>query len=102
MPWLALLLIVAWLGIVAVARGVLHARAGGGPSIRLGDPAGSPAWWARVLGAFGLLLLIGAPLADLAGVPALPALDTPVVAVAGVALAITGIIGTVVSRRMRP
>ena len=97
MPWLALALIVIWLATVVIARGIAHARAGGGPPLRPRDPTGSPGWWARVLGSVALVLLLLAPIAALAGVP--PILEVPVVAAIGVALAIAGIVGTVVAQR---
>ena len=98
-PLLALVVIVAWIGSVAVLRGILLARStGGAGSMRVADPAGSPQWWARVLGSLGFLALVAGPLLDLAGFPPLALLDTDPLHVIGLLGSIVGIGLTVVAQ----
>jgi protein-S-isoprenylcysteine O-methyltransferase Ste14 len=91
-------MIAIWLLLVGGLRGYLHYRRTGEPSIALRDRAGSPQWWARLISTLGLALAVAAPLADLAGLPAVAELDQPVGHVAGVALAIVGIAATLVAQ----
>jgi protein-S-isoprenylcysteine O-methyltransferase Ste14 len=98
-PVLALVVIAAWIGSVAVLRGVLHARSTGGEaSMRVADPVGSPQWWARVLGSLGFLALVAGPLLDLVGFPSLARLDTVPVHAIGLLVSIVGIGLTVVAQ----
>jgi protein-S-isoprenylcysteine O-methyltransferase Ste14 len=90
-----LVLLVGWLVIVGVVRGVAHQRSTGTVPLRFGDRRGSPQWWARLLGSLGFLLAVAAPLADVVGLEPLDALDDEGVAVAGMVLVIVGVIGTV-------
>ena len=92
---LALVMIVVWVGSAAVARAILHARRGGGAAVRFSDPTGSPQWWSRVTGTVGFVLLVLGPIAELAGLSALPFLDSASVRVVGLVLAILGIVATI-------
>jgi hypothetical protein len=56
MGWLGLVLVVAWLVIVAGVRGYLHARRTGSVGLRGGDPRGSPQWWSRLNSSPGVVL----------------------------------------------
>ena len=99
MPVLALVVIAVWIGSVAVLRGVLHARStGGAASMRVADAAGSPQWWARVLGTLGFLAIVAGPTLDLLGFPAQAPLDTLLVQVVGLVLCIVGIALTLVAQ----
>ena len=98
MPVVALVSIVVWIVAVAVFRGAQHVRSTGASPIRATDPIGSPAWWARIIGAIGLLLLVLGPVADLLGMARIPVLDHPSIAVAGLVLVIGGIVATVVAQ----
>src|SRR5919106_4307077 len=88
-----LVLLAGWLLTVGVARAVLHQRATGAQPVRFDDRRGSPPWWARLLGTFALLLAVAVPLADLAGLDRLAALDALGFAVGGVVLVIAGVVG---------
>src|SRR5919106_1033091 len=88
-----LVLLAGGLLTVGVVRAVLHQRATGAVPVRFDDRRGSPQWWARLLGTFALLLAVAVPLADLAGLERLTALDTLGVAVGGVVLVIAGVVG---------
>ena len=101
MTRLALLTIGAWLAIVAVARGIVRARSTGNPGLRLDDRPGSAQAVARVLGVGAFAALVGAPLAELAGLRPLPVLGSRVVRVAGFGLAAAGIGGTVAAQAAR-
>jgi len=98
MAGLALGVIVVWVVLVGATRGVLHARATGQPAVRFDDRRGSPQWWARLTGTVGFILLVLVPIANLAGVASAAPLDRPEVAFAGLAVAVLGIGGSVVSQ----
>ena len=91
MAIVALFLIVIWLGLVAGARSVLHARRTG----RIPSPppidGNAARRWARLISAVGTILVLAAPVAELLGLPAFAAIDSPLTRWAGVGLAITGI-----------
>ena len=90
-----LVLLVGWLLSVAVVRGVVHQRRTGSVPIRVADRRWEPQWWARRVGALALLSAFAAPLADLAGLDRITALDHEGIAVGGVVLVIAGAAGTV-------
>lgn len=98
MAGLALVLLVIWIVLVAGVRGAIQYRRTGVPAVRFGDPPGSPQWWAKLLSALAVLLALAAPLAELAGLPAIGVLDQTLVRWAGVALVALGIAGTVVAQ----
>ncbi len=98
MPVLALVILVAWLVLVVGARGYLHGRRTG--TVPMPPPAarGSPQMWARLASGLGLGLAFAAPIADLLGMEPIQALDHPIVHLVGVALAVAGIAGTMLSQ----
>ena len=91
----ALVVLVAWLAIVAGLRGWLTYRRSG--SVPLPPPVerGSAQWWARVAGSIGIALAFAAPLAELLGLPPIEALNPAPVRIGGLILAVVGILGTV-------
>lgn len=63
--------------------------------------AGAPGtlrWWAKLLLAAALLLGAAGPVAALTGLPVLDALEHPVIRSAGLALAVAGVLATLVSQ----
>jgi protein-S-isoprenylcysteine O-methyltransferase Ste14 len=98
MSVLALVLLVAWVLLVAGLRGVMHYRQTGTPAVRFEDPRGSAQWWARLLSVVGFVFAVAAPLADLAGLDPIAVLDRRGVAFAGVALVIIGCAVTVMAQ----
>jgi protein-S-isoprenylcysteine O-methyltransferase Ste14 len=98
MPILALVLIVAWLVVVAGWRTWVQARRTGAVAVPAPAVSGSPAWWARTLSTIGFVLAVAAPLADLAGLPRFGILDQPAVVVAGLVLYGVGLAITVTSQ----
>ena len=98
MAVLALVLTVAWLVLVAGVRSYVHVRRTGQVPLVRGVRRGSPEWWARTLGSAGLVLAVASPLAELAGVPPISVLDRQLVRLAGVALVLLGIAGSVASQ----
>ena len=91
MTVLALLLLVAWLVIVGGARSYLQLRRTGDAGVSFNDRRGSPQWWARLISSLGLLAAFAAPVAEIAGLRPVRALDGLVVDVIGVGLVIVGI-----------
>lgn len=70
-------------------------RTGDAGNRRTWAPRGSLEWWGLTVADLGYLMVgLGAPVADLAGVPPLAVVDHPAVGGVGVVLAILGIIGT--------
>ena len=98
MAVIALVLIVAWLVLVAGVRSYLYVRRTGKVPLAHGVRRGSPEWWARSLGSLGLVFAVASPLAELAGVPPIAVLDRQPLRLAGVALVMLGIAGTVASQ----
>ena len=98
MAALALLLLVAWLVIVAGVRGYLHMRRTGEAPMAFRDRRGSPQWWARVISSVAFLFAFAAPIAELAGLRPVPPLDQPIVDLIGIALVILGIGMTLVAQ----
>lgn len=98
MAALALVAIALWMLLAGATRGILHARAGGDAPLRFADRPGSAQWWARVLGIAGFVLLVATPLAELAGLPPLAALDHVATRFLGVVLTVCGIVGVVVGQ----
>jgi protein-S-isoprenylcysteine O-methyltransferase Ste14 len=94
MPVLALVLFVLWGLLVQGVRGLVQYRRTGDWGFRRDvGRAGSVSWWARVLpGVGGLATGVAAPIASLAGLAPVGALDMPALRVAGVTLAVAGIL----------
>lgn len=98
MPVLALILAVAWLVLVAGLRGYLRARDTSRPAVRLHEPAGTPQWWAKIVGTIGLVLVFAAPVAELNGLPPIPLLDNPVLRAIGILIVVAGVVVTLVAQ----
>lgn len=98
MAVLDLVLVLVWVGLVSIVRGVVQFRRTGTSPIRFQDKPGSAQWWSRLLSAIGVLFAIAAPLAELAGLAPFAILDQPVVRVAGVVLVVLGIALTIGSQ----
>jgi protein-S-isoprenylcysteine O-methyltransferase Ste14 len=76
-----------------VRRRIQLGRTGDSGNRRTLRPDGSLEWWALIVADLGYLTIgLGAPLADLAGLPRLAILDQPMVQGLGVAVAVLGII----------
>ena len=93
-----LVLVFVWLVSVAGVRGYLQARRTDQVALRFADARGSPQWWSRSISSVGLALAIAAPLAALAGLPPIPALDHLAINVAGVGLVMVGMAVTIASQ----
>ena len=94
MAVLALVLFAVWAFQGYAVRGLVHWRRTGDAGFRV-RPDG---WWAALLALGGLANAVVAPIAALAGLPPIGPLDRPFLAVAGVALAGAGIVGTFVTQ----
>ncbi len=80
-------------------RSVVQWRRTGDAGLRLdAGPPGTLRWWAKLLFAAALLLGAAGPAAALTGLPALDALDQPATRAAGLALAVAGVLATLVSQ----
>ena len=98
MAVLDLILVVVWVGLVSIVRGVVQYRRTGASPLRFRDKPGSPQWWSRFLSAFGVLFAIAAPLAEIAGLAPFATLDRSVVRFGGVVLVVLGIVVTIGSQ----
>ena len=98
MAVLDLVLVVIWVGLVSIVRGAVQFRRTGASPLRFRDKPGSPQWWSRLLSTIGVLLAIGAPLAELAGLAPFAILDQPAVRFGGVVLVVLGIVVTIGSQ----
>ncbi|GLY24196.1 isoprenylcysteine carboxylmethyltransferase family protein [Micromonospora sp. NBRC 101691] len=89
---LGLALAVGW-------RSVVQWRRTGDTGLRLdAGPAGTVRWWAKLLFVAALLLGAAGPVAGLAGLPPAGVLDHPAIRVAGLLLAVAGVLATLVSQ----
>jgi protein-S-isoprenylcysteine O-methyltransferase Ste14 len=99
MAVLALVLIAAWLLLVAGLRTFIQLRRTGEASApRFRDRPGSPQWWARLLSGVGFACAVAAPLAELAGLEPIGVLDRSPVRAAGAVLAVLGIAVTLAAQ----
>jgi protein-S-isoprenylcysteine O-methyltransferase Ste14 len=99
MAVLALVLIAAWLLLVAGLRTLIQTRRTGTTSApRFRDRPGSAQWWARLLSTLGFAGAVAAPLAELAGLDPIPVLDRTPVRTAGVVLVVVGIAATLAAQ----
>ncbi|MEQ4203762.1 cation diffusion facilitator family transporter [Actinopolymorpha sp. B9G3] len=85
---LAAVLVVGVRGLIQLLR---TGDTGVRPPRRSGSVGGRVRWWVSLRTLAPLLVLAAAPVAELAGLPALPILDTPAVRLTGLALAGVGI-----------
>ncbi len=79
MAVLALIVLVAWLGLVTGVRGYLHGRRTGTMAIPTRATPGSPAWWAKLLASVGDALAFATPIAELLGFSPLASLDGSII-----------------------
>jgi protein-S-isoprenylcysteine O-methyltransferase Ste14 len=81
--------------LVVGVRALIQLRRTGDTGVRPprnSGPAGGPVrWWASLYALAPLLVLAASPIADLAGMPLLPGLDSPALRLAGLVLAGIGI-----------
>ena len=98
MPVLALLLLVAWLGLATGVPIATRLRAGRAIPRRHPAPRGSAGWWARIAAGVGILLAVTGPLAALAGLGAFPPLDRPGVRLVAIGLVVIGISVTLLAQ----
>ena len=99
MAWLALIVYVVGIGLAFGWRTFVLWRRIGDTGLRLdaGRP-GTLRWWAKILFVLALVLGLAGPIAALAGAPALPGLDHRAVHVAGVVLAVAGVVATLAAQ----
>jgi protein-S-isoprenylcysteine O-methyltransferase Ste14 len=98
MAILALVLLVAWLVLVAGLRSYVMYRRGGALPIAFKDRPGSAQWWARVISSLGIIFAFAAPVAELAGLAPIAFLDQDVLRWAGAVLVVLGIAGTLAAQ----
>ncbi|WP_082606327.1 methyltransferase family protein [Nocardioides sp. Root190] len=99
MAWVALVLFCTYFLIGFVIRTAVHVWHTGDSGFRgLTGTPGSAEWWAGVLFAAALLVGIFGPLAGIAGLPVLPLLDHVGVQAVGIAIAVGGIAGVLVTQ----
>ena len=91
MAVVALILLVAWLVVVAGLRGFLHYRRTGKVVAPVKVKPGEPQWLARVIASIGTVFAFAAPVAELMGLDAIAWLDHEPVRYAGVVIAVGGI-----------
>jgi protein-S-isoprenylcysteine O-methyltransferase Ste14 len=91
MPLLALILLVAWIGIITGLPSYLSLRRTGTIHTVARGRRGSAPWWARVISSLGIVFAVAAPVAGLAGLQPIAPLDRDVVHLVGVVLVIVGI-----------
>ena len=90
MALLALVLTFAWIVLVTAVPTILAIRRSGrGPVVARGA-RGSAQWWSQLISSLGFALAIAAPVAELAGMAAIEALDRMAVRLIGVALVVLG------------
>lgn len=96
----ALGLYVAWLGLAFGLRSLIQARRTGDTGWRFaGDRPGTAKWWTRIIAGAGAIAAgLAAPVADLAGLPTVAALDRPWLRITGLAVAALAIIATVAAQ----
>lgn len=93
-------LVVVWVLLVAGVPTVVQARRTGRvAALRVRDRPGAPQWWARLLSLVGFAGVLAGPVAELAGLEPGGGLDRIPVRVAGVALAVLGIAGTLAAQQ---
>lgn len=99
MAWLALIVYVVGIALAFGWRTFVLWRRTGDTGLRLdaGRP-GTLRWWAKILFVLALVLGLAGPVAALAGVPALPGLDNDPLHVAGVVVAVAGVVATLVAQ----
>jgi protein-S-isoprenylcysteine O-methyltransferase Ste14 len=98
MAVLDLVLVLVWVLVVSIVRGVVQYRRTGASPLRFRDKPGSAQWWSRLLSTIGVLFAIAAPIAELVGLAPFAVLDLSVVRFGGVVLVVLGIVVTISSQ----
>ena len=94
MAVLALIVLVVWLAVLAGIRTYIGYRQTGTVATLVRPETGSPAWLAKLISSVGFVLAIAAPIAELAGLGPIEALDHQQLRYAGLGLAMAGIVGS--------
>lgn len=98
MAVLALVLTVAWIALVSGIPTYRRMRRTGDVHVLARSQRGSAQWWARLISVLGVTLVFAAPIAELAGLPAIAALDRPAIRLLGVVLVVAGTAITLISQ----
>ena len=98
MAVLALIVLVVWLAVVAGLRTYIGYRQTGTVATLVRPETGSPAWWAKLISSIGFVLAFAAPIAELANLAPIGALDHQPLRYAGLGLAIAAIAGSFASQ----
>jgi protein-S-isoprenylcysteine O-methyltransferase Ste14 len=93
MAWLALVVLVVWITLIAAVPSIRTYRRTGRVIRPTPVEPRSPAWWARVVSSLGIVLAIGAPVAELLGLGPIAALDHDLVRYGGLTIGIVAIAG---------
>lgn len=94
--WIALGLLIAYVLLAFGWRAWVQQRRTGDHGFRgFHGARGSTEWWAGLLVAVGMLLVVAGPVAAIAGMPTVPGLDDPWVTWTGGVVALVGIVVTV-------
>jgi len=90
----ALILYIVWASLAFGWRTIEQRRRTGDSGLRLHAQPNTPQWWAKI--GFGVAILVGfaAPIAAVAGLPNINALDTTWLHTAGIAVTLIGIVLT--------
>lgn len=94
MAAVALLVLVAWLVVVAGVRSYLHYRRTGKVPAPMRKQPGTADWWAGLISTLGIVFAFAGPLAELAGLAPFAILDRTPIRSTGLVLALLGIGGT--------
>jgi protein-S-isoprenylcysteine O-methyltransferase Ste14 len=94
----ALILYIVWASLAFGWRTIEQRRRTGDSGLRLHAQPNTPQWWAKI--GFGVAILVGfaAPIAAVAGLPNINALDTTWLHTAGIAVTFIGIVLTVAAQ----
>lgn len=98
MAMTALILYIVWASLAFGWRTIEQRRRTGDSGLRLHAQPNTPQWWAKI--GFGVAILVGfaAPIAAVAGLPNINALDTTWLHTAGIAVTFIGIVLTVAAQ----
>lgn len=98
MAMTALILYIVWASLAFGWRTIEQRRRTGDSGLRLHAQPNTPQWWAKI--GFGVAILVGfaAPIAAVAGLPNINALDTTWLHTAGIAVTLIGIVLTVAAQ----
>ena len=94
MAMTALILYIVWASLAFGWRTIEQRRRTGDSGLRLHAQPNTPQWWAKI--GFGVAILVGfaAPIAAVAGLPNINALDTTWLHTAGIAVTLIGVLLT--------